>query len=147
MKGDPVPPDNYVARHCCRYTDIMWQNGHAVGVTQNAFAPRSSDNNGISVDWVDFFSGSRAHTLACVRSITKLQAKDTHRIALLQVRDLIRATSPIANLSVIHDPAEDLPPQFNAAHSLIRETADLNNLLVRERLAALVKPGDLHPYR
>jgi hypothetical protein len=125
----------------------MWQGDQAVGVTENAFAPRPSDNDGISVDWVDFFQGDRQHTLACVRSITKLQAKDTHRIALLQVRDLIRAASPVAKLDVIHDPAEKLPPDFNAAHSLIRQTADLNDMLVRQRLAALVKPGDLHRYR
>jgi hypothetical protein len=128
-------------------TMILCGNGQAVGVTENAFIPRPTDNDGISVDWVDFFSGSRHHTLACVRSITKLQAKDTHRMALLQVRDLKRAASPIANLDVIQAPAEDLPPHFNAAHSVIRQAADLNNVLVREKLAALVKPTDLYPYR
>jgi hypothetical protein len=147
MKGDPVPPEHYVARHCCRYNDFMLHSGQPVGVYETAFTPRPSDNDGISVDWVDFLSGNRQHTVDCVRSITKLQAKDSHRIALLQVRDLIRAASPIANLNVIHDPAENLPPYFNAAHSLIRQTADLNNMLVRHKLAALIKPTDLYRYR
>ena len=147
MKGDPVSPEHFIARHCSRFNDIIYQHGQAVGIYETAFMPRPSDDDGISVEWVDFFQGNRQHALNCVRSITKLHVRDTHRIALLQVRDLLIAAAPIAALYIIQDPDENLPPDFNAAHSLIRETADLNNVFLRQRLATLVKPGDLYPYR
>jgi|SRR5436190_20815055 len=146
MKGDPVPPQDFVARHC-RFNDIVWLNGVASGVTEAAFRPRPDEDDGLSVNWVDFFQGAnRPHKLACIRSITKLQVKDSHRIALLQVQDLAQATSPV-KLVVLQDPDENLPPQFNAAHALIRPVADLQDLVTRQKLAARVKPSDLHPYK
>jgi hypothetical protein len=146
MKGDPVLPQDHVARHC-RYTDLIWQHGRPVDVTEAAFRPRVGEADGFSVNWVDFFRGNRQHNLACVRSVTKLPAKDSHRIALLQVQDLIQAASSIANLIVLQDPDENLPPQYNAAHALIRPVSDLANIMVRQCLASRVKPGDLYPYR
>lgn len=147
MKGDPVLPGDHVARHC-RYTDIMWQSGQSAGITEAAFRPRDSENDGLSVNWAEFFLGNNLqHHLACIRSVTKLQVKSSHRIALLLVQYLIKAGLPISALTVIHDPDEGLPPAANAAHALIRPIADLNNVMVRQKLAALVKPGDLHRYQ
>jgi hypothetical protein len=146
MKGDPVPPPDHVARHC-RYTDLIWHGGQSVAVTEAAFRPRAGEDDGLSVNWVEFFLGSRPHNLLCVRSVTKLQVKDSHRIALIQVEDLTQAAAPIANLSVVQDPDENLPPQANAAHALIRPIANLQDTIVRQRIASRVKPGDLYPYK
>jgi hypothetical protein len=147
MRGDPIPPRDFVARHC-RFTDLIWHNGQPIAVTESAFRPRPDENDGLSVIWVDYFQGNnRTYKVRCVRSVTKLHAKDSHRIALLQVQDLVQAASPVANLTVQEDPDEGLPPQFNAAHSLIRPVGEFGDIGLRHRLASRVKPADLHPYR
>jgi hypothetical protein len=146
MKGDQIPPNHYVARHC-RYIDLVWHAGRAVAVTETAFRLRPDESDGLSVDWVDFFQGNdRLHKLACIRSITKLQVKDSHRIALLQVQDLAQAAAPAA-LTFVEDPDDTLPPKHNAAHALIKPVADLADLALRQKLASRVKPMDLHTYK
>jgi hypothetical protein len=146
MKGDTLPSHHYVARHC-RYSDLIWLAGQAVAVTETAFRPRSDEVDGLSVNWLDFFQGNdRLHKLACVRSITKLQTKDSHRIALLQTQDLLQAATPI-NLMVTEDPDDNLPPEHNAAHALIHPLQELQDIVVRHKLATRVKPNDLYLYR
>ena len=146
MKGDPVPMGDHVARHC-RYTDLFIKDGKLVGVTEAAFRLRSDENDGLSVNWANFFLGNTPHRVECIRSITKLVAKGSHRIAFLRVGALIAAASPYGNLIVVQDPDDRLPPNTNAAHALIRPVADLGNVIVRERLASLVQVTDLHPFR
>jgi len=146
MQGDPIPPNQYVARHC-RYIDLVWHNGQPAGVSETAFRPRPDEIDGLSIDWVDFFQGNdRQHKLACIRSITKLQVRDSHRIAFLQVQDLTQAASPAA-LTIAEEPEYDLPPRHNAAHALIKPVADLGDIALRQKLASRVKPIDLYPYR
>lgn len=146
MKGENLPSHHYVARHC-RYVDLVWHSGQAVAVTETAFKPRPDEVDGLSVNWLDFFPGNdRRHKLACVRSITKIQAKDSHRIALLQVQDVIQAASP-TNITVVEDPDDNLPPQYNAAHALIRPAQEFHDISLRQKLATRVKPNDLYSYR
>jgi|SRR6516165_10099767 hypothetical protein len=146
MKGDPIPPNHQLARHC-RYIDLVWHSGQPVAVSETAFRPRPDEVDGLSVDWVDFFQGNdRRHKLACIRSITKLQVKDSYRIALLQAQDLTQAAAPVS-LAIIEDPDDNLPPKYNAAHALIRPVADLSDVALRQKLASRVKPADLFPYK
>ena len=146
MKGDQIPPNHYLARHC-RYIDLVWHNGNPTGVSETAFRPRPDETDGLSVDWVDFFQGNdRQHKLACIRSITKLQVKDSHRIALLQVQDLVQAVGATP-LAITEDPDDNLPPKHNAAHALIRPIAELGDIALRHKLASRVKPMDLYSYK
>lgn len=145
MKGDSIPSQHHVARHC-RYNDLVWKDGDPIAVTESAFIPRSGENDGLSVIWVDFFQGNGPHRLSCVRSVTKLQARNTHRIAYLQVQDIIQAVSP-SNLGVEEDPDEGLPPQHNASHALIRPIHIMNDIIVRQKLATRIKPSDLYKYK
>ena len=71
MKGDPIPMGDHVARHC-RYTDLAYKDGQLIGVTEAAFRPRLGEDDGLSVNWVDFFSGTSPHKVACIRAITKI---------------------------------------------------------------------------
>src|SRR6266496_6673925 len=93
MKGDPIPTHDYVARHC-RYSDLVYHAGQLIGVSELAFLPRAGEDDGISVNWAAFFRGGAQHNVAGVRSVTKLNAKDSHRIALIEVGDLQRAATP-----------------------------------------------------
>ena len=146
MKGDPVPMGDHVARHC-RYTDLLIKDGKLVGVTEATFRPRADEDDGLSVNWVNFFVGNTPHRVECIRSITKLTAKPSHQIAFVRVGALIAAASPLGNLNVAQDPDDRLPPNTNAAHALIRPITDLGDLIVRERLASLVQITDLYSYR
>jgi hypothetical protein len=109
--------------------------------------PRPGEDDGLSVNWAEFFRGPTQHNVAGVRSVTKLQAKDSHRIALIEVGALQLAATPLATLTITHDPDESLPPDANAAHALIGPIPTLNDKQLRQRLAAKVKPADLYPYR
>jgi hypothetical protein len=146
MRGDPVPMGDHVTRHC-RYTDLFIKDGKLVGITEAAFRPRPDENDELSVNWADFFTGNTQHRVECIRSITKLIAKGSHRIAFLRVGALIAAASPYSNLIVAQDPDDRLPPHTNAAHALIRPVADLGNVIVRERLASLVLVTDLYSFQ
>jgi hypothetical protein len=146
MKGDPIPAQHFIARHC-RYSDLVYLGGQLVGVNETAFQPRSGEIDGLSVNWADFFRGGMPHNVTCVRSVTKLHAKDSHRIAVIQVGGLQQAAAPIAALTVAHDPDDELPPDNNAAHALIGPIPDLSNKQIRQRIAAKIKPADLYPYR
>ena len=85
--------------------------------------------------------------LPCIRSITKLTAKDSHRVAFIRTGTMIGAVAPLASLTVVQDPDDSLPPAANAAHALIRPVDALNDVSVRQRLATLVKVGELFAYR
>jgi hypothetical protein len=146
MKGDPIPMGDHVARHC-RYSDLIHQGGQPIGVTETAFQPRVGEVDGLSAVWAEFFRGGTQHNVSGVRSVTKLHARDSHRIALMDVSGLHRTAAPLAALTILHDPDDNLPPDANAAHVLIGPTSALHDKQLRQRLAATIKPVDLFPYR
>jgi hypothetical protein len=146
MKGDSVPLGDHIARHC-RYTDLFIKDGQLVGVTEAAFRPRPGEIDGLSVNWANFFAGNTQHRVECIRSITKLIAKGSHRMAFFRVGALINVASPYCNLLVVQDPDNRLPPHANAAHAVIQPVTDLGNVIVRERLASLVRVTDLYAFQ
>lgn len=145
MKGDRLPPQHFVARHC-RYSDLVWLHGQPVAVTESAFRPRADEVDGLSVNWVDFFRGPKLHQIDCIRSVTKLQVRDSHRLAIVQIQDIQQAASPVS-LTAVEDPDAGLPPKFNAAHALVQPIGELNDVANRQKLASRVKPVDLICYR
>lgn len=144
MKGDPLPATNHIARHC-RHKDLIFTNGAPTGVTEAAFEPKPDETDGLSANWLEFFRGDRSHNVAEVRSVTKLNVKRSHRIAILNVAAVISSHGQIT-LSVVEDPIADIAPQTNAAHVLIKEPAALQDRSLRDVLAFLVQGSDLEQY-
>jgi hypothetical protein len=139
-----IPCQHHVARHC-RSTDLILTNGQPTGASEAAFEPKQDESDGLSANWLEFFRGDRQHNVAGVRSVTKLGAKRSHRIAVLNV-GVITAAYPSVSLSVVEDPIDDLAPATNAAHVLIKEHAAFNDQAVRDAFAFLVLPSDLETY-
>lgn len=146
MKGDPLPELDHVARHC-RYAHLVYEDGQLIGVNEAAFLPRPADVSGISVNWIEFFLGPREHKIDCIRSITKLKAKDNDRIAVVEVNALKAAATPFTTLTITHDPDGSLPPSTNAAHALLGPSTDLGNKVLREQLATKVHAINIYRYR
>jgi hypothetical protein len=146
MKGDPVPTEHHVARHC-RAKDLILTNGVPTGVYGSAFEPKPDEYDGLSANWLEFFRGDRQHNIAGVRSVTKLTVKPSHRIAVLNVSEIIGAHIS-ASLSVVEDPIDNLAPQTNAAHILIKDRgfAARKDQAVLDALAFLVRQGDIEKY-
>jgi hypothetical protein len=144
VKGDQLPAEHYVARHC-RNKDLILTNGQPTGVSESAFEPKPDESDGLSANWLEFFGNDRQHNVAGVRSVTKLSVRRSHRIAILNVGQ-ISATGGSANLRVIEDPIDDLAPDTNAAHVLIKETDALKDRAVRDVLAFLVQRNDIERY-
>jgi hypothetical protein len=119
VKGDQLPAEHYVARHC-RNKDLILTNGQPTGVSESAFEPKPDESDGLSANWLEFFGNDRQHNVAGVRSVTKL--------------------------SVIEDPIDDLAPDTNAAHVLIKETDALKDRAVRDVLAFPVQRNDIERY-
>jgi hypothetical protein len=145
MQGGGVIPDvNHVARHC-RFSDLVYQDGQFIGVNHLAFQPRQGDI-GLSVNWLEYFAGqTSAHNIACIKSVTKLTATNTSRVALISIRALQTAALPIP-LHITYEPVAQLPPNYNAAHAEIRPASELADRALRDRLANAVLPQDVLKY-
>jgi hypothetical protein len=145
VKGHTLPLDHHVARHC-NPTDLFINGaGEPFGVKPSAFVP---DADGVSVNWLEFFGGTRQHNISGVRSVTKRQARKSHRLAIRSVGavNAIQNTAG-ASLSVVEDPDDRLPPDTNAAHVLIKERTALQDPAVQDALAFLVQPADLEKFQ
>jgi hypothetical protein len=143
-----MPDEDHVARHCRAGDLIYGPQGLPTGVLESAFRPKNNEIDGISVIWLEFFyPGDISRQMACVRSVTKLKATKTSMTATLHVRSVVTAaTSLNVPIEIVDDPINELPPDANAAHSLIRPIDALRSLAVRETIAKLVGVNDLAPY-
>ncbi len=140
MKGDDLPPEDHVLRHCSsRLLKIDHDSGDVLGVFWFAFEP---DGEGISVTWVEYFRGSTAERLVAAREAIARTRKlrTNHRLAKLNVGNALEAGRAIGvPTRVVHDPDQGPPENVNPAHSIIimkGESAHLSDL--QNRLANLV---------
>jgi len=83
-----------------------------------------------------------------VRSVTKLRARPTDRIALLNVGKFIAGLRvAVPAIAIEQDPIDDLPPLKNAAHVLIVPSDEFKNENIRDTAASLVLvPADIEEY-
>lgn len=137
MKGDVIPPEDHVLRHCGKF-DLKWEpSGEIRGVFPHAF---EHDEEGISVTWVEYFAGCAAEQLVAARAAIARarRLRSSHRLAKLNVGDVLEAGNATGVATrVVHDPDPGPPENANPAHSLIRgEWADPSDF--RNRLANLV---------
>jgi len=124
---------------------LILTNGEPTGVSDSAFEPKPDESDGLSANWLELFGGDRQHNVAGVRSVTKLNVRRSHRIAILDV-GAITAADGSANLRVVEDAVDDLAPATNAAHVLIKEPAALKDQALRDTLAFLVQQNGIERY-
>ncbi len=131
MKGDLLAPGDDVARHC-RFSDYHEAENGEIRVNGDAFIP---DQEGVSVIWVQFFTGSMEEQLAKVSAVMRATRKfrQSHRLAIVNVGMVAQCGQAHAvELAVEHDPITD-PPE-NPAHCLIKGIPR-DDLALRELLA------------
>jgi len=143
-----VLPHEHVARHCKAADLFCDHTGQPTRLLESAFRPRSTDDDGLSAIWIEFFQGTRTHNLACVRSVTKLHVKSTDRIVLVNVGTFVAGLkTAVPAIAVEQDPINDLPPLKNAAHALIVPSDEFKNENIRDIAASLVLvPADVEEY-
>jgi hypothetical protein len=107
VKGDPLPAEHHVERHC-RKNDLIWVNGEAMGVTESAFELKPNETDGLSTNWLEYFGGDRQRNLSGVRSVTKLTTKNSHRIAVINVGE-VNSAAPSSTLRWYKIPSILLP--------------------------------------
>jgi hypothetical protein len=142
MRGDAIPPENHVFRHC-RKGDLKWDpDGTIRGVFPDAFEP---DEDGISVTWMEFFGGSPAEQLEAARAAMDRarRLRASNRLAKLKVSTILAAGEEVKRvLFVVHDPIEQPQERENLGHSLIQGIA-VDDDDLRNRIANGVLPADL----
>jgi hypothetical protein len=144
VKGEPLPTQHHVARHCNPSDLLINGAGEPFGIKASAFAP---DPDGVSVNWLEFFGGTREHNISGVRSVIKRQCRRSHRLAILNVGEIHAIQNAAgASLTVVEDPDDRLPPDTNAAHALIKDTIVLQDPAVQAALAFLVQSTDLEKF-
>lgn len=143
MRGDALPLEHHVLRHC-RKGDLKEQDGVIRGIFPDAF---EADDDGISVTWIEYFAGTPGEQLSAARTAMGhgRTLRESHRLAKLNVKTIVEAGRSIKReLSVIHDPIEQPPEEKNLGHSLIKGVASDDDDL-RNRLANIVTASDLAP--
>ena len=144
MKGDALPSEHHVLRHC-RKNDLKCEpDGTIRGVYPYAFDP---DEDGISVTWMEYFGGSPAEQLITARAAMDRgrRLRESNRLAKLGVGTILVAGKAVGRiLAVVHDPIEEPPEKENMGHSLIQGIAAEDEDL-RNRLANSVSSADLEP--
>jgi len=132
VKGDAIPPEHHVMR-VCKQRGLQWgPDGEPTGVSPDEFTP---DVDGLSVTWLEFFSGSLSEQFAQARATISRSRhiRASHRLAGLSVGKIVAIHAKSGNpLVVEHDP-DETPGKENPAHSLItgygEDDEDAKNLL------------------
>jgi hypothetical protein len=140
LKGDSVPDEHHVLRHCSGRAIERNDAGEAIGVTKDAFDDKDPD--GVSVTWVEYFGEAPDPERAAIAAICgTLTVRRTHRFGKFNVGTIksIGSDAGIA-LAVEHDPIPG-----NDGHSLLKgfvpnEHSELMNRLALE-VVALLSPN------
>jgi hypothetical protein len=138
VKGDPVPEEHHVLRHCSGTSIEKDDAGKPIGVTADAFD--DDDPEGISVTWVEYFAQSDDPDRAAIEAIRTIRpgVRPTHRFGKFNVGLIKTAGMEVGVLlGVEHDPISG-----NDGHSLItglvpNEHANLMNRLALDVVALL----------
>jgi hypothetical protein len=140
LKGDRLPSEHHIARHC-RKNDLRLDltTLAPVGILECALVP---DPDGVSTTWLEFFQGDRAHNIAGVRRAIGLTPKRSNRLAVLNIGSIEIAGHAVG----LHAIEDALNPPHNPAHALIKEPADLQDKTLREAVASTVQATDLETY-
>jgi hypothetical protein len=141
LKGDPVPDEHHVLRHCSGLQiERSPETGEMIGVTKEAFD--DDDPDGISVTWVEYFAQSADADRAAIGAIraTPRTVRASHRFAKFNV-GRIRTAGQEAGVAL---GVEQDPVPNNPGHALLKGLVPTNHTELMARLAldlmALLSP-------
>jgi hypothetical protein len=114
LKGDPVPDEHHVLRHCSGTVIERTGEDLAIGVTSAAF--EDDDPDGVSVTWIEWFGASDDPERAAIDAIRATRTvRPRHRFGKFNVGLIKMAGSDAGvDLEVAHDPEPG-----NGGHSVI----------------------------
>lgn len=109
MKGDKIPDQNHIARHC---KPMQVSNGQ---IQAGAFMLRTGEES-LSINWLEFLNcSSRESEITEIRNIysAKLSIGARAKIAVLNVGEVrekvLKESQDRRNLEVLHNPENDDP--------------------------------------
>jgi hypothetical protein len=139
LKGDPVPDEHHVLRHCSGRAIEKDDAGKPIGVSKDAFDDKDPD--GVSVTWIEYFAASEDPELEAICATQRmLTIRRTHRLGKFRV-GVIREVGRAAGVALV---VEHQPEAKNEGHSLIKGLVPADHSALMQRLAlelvALLSP-------
>lgn len=133
MKGDRITEPRHKLARCARRGAIDTDANGEIYITGAAFQWRKADPTdfGLSVNWLDFFSGGAEAQLDAVRAVMHMTPNASDRLALLEVgatTGFLAKASQIA-IAILHDPTPPRPPRYpneDPSHAVIAGLPDSN---------------------
>ena len=124
-------PQHRLARFArSSHTDTRPDGSVVVTFAAFVWSKASVDDEGLSVNWLDYFPGNKDTQLSAVRSSMHMTPSAKDRLALLEVGQLITHLQATAGLKVapLHDPAapNDRYSYPNPSHAVISGLPDAN---------------------
>ncbi len=104
MKGDDLPADDHIVRYV--KPSMVLEGG---GLEGSVFCLRAtgSDETGLSVNWLEAFSGKKEHRLNNVRRLFRLRVRPNGRFAELNINTILRVVlEELDTLRIVHNPLE-----------------------------------------
>jgi hypothetical protein len=143
MSAEPIDPEHSVVVWA-RFT--LCQDGKVDGAV---FTRRIDDDDGLSVNWLECFAGSRAEQIAQVSTLARLTLKASGRYAEVQVKEASEAVAKhLSSFGAVKDPLPaKVPHAADPSHSLFlglpefgHELAQMVGDMIAARVCALHPP-------
>jgi hypothetical protein len=133
MRGDRIADPRHKLTRFARTGEIDTKPNGDLYITGAAFTwGKVNDQDlGLSVNWLEYFAGTKAEQLKAIRAAMHMTPNATARLALLEVgatTDFLRGNSKLA-ISVIEDPNPANPPRYpneDPSHAAIAGLPDAN---------------------
>lgn len=125
MKGEPIPP----TEHVVRYISSKHLEEDTFTILGTGFCAREHEHGRLSCHWFEYFEGTSAERIQCIRVVSRLTLRKSGRFAKVHVEKLINAVKKQVpdhiELQIISDPldAEGNWPA-DPSHSLIVNVPD-----------------------
>jgi hypothetical protein len=104
MKGEDLPAADHIVRYV--KPSMIEEDGTANGA-EFRLRPHRPDETGVSVNWLEVFDPGRAHQLAEVRRLYRLEVKKRGRFAELNVGAVCeKVAEELETLRIVHDPLD-----------------------------------------
>ena len=106
MKGDDLPPDNYIVRYV---KPSMIQEDGTVDGSDFRLRPHRPDENSLSVNWLEILGSEKLHQLKEVRRLCsqRLSLKVNGKFAEMNVGTIMDEVSEeLDTIRITHDPLE-----------------------------------------
>lgn len=104
MKGDDLPTADHIVRYV---KSSMIEEDGTVNAADFRLRPDRPDETGVSVNWLEAFDPDKAHQLAEVRRLYRLNVRKKGRFAELNIGAVHeKVAEELETLRIIHDPLD-----------------------------------------